>query len=268
MIFATFYATPLVNRYTDQNQPNLATSPPNMPYTSTPVPQTPSKLPNRIYPSWKHISGVLSQITINDFLACGTASDYTILCAPLGSHDWEVKSGLLQSIKLDGNQAVGLDSQGNIYFADDINNPNWQKVDGNLRNIDLSNGKMVGTNSNNELFVAPYGTSAWKQLQGVFLDVSIYGNYICGISSMGKQLFCAKNVDDPQWKSIDSPKFDQIELSRTRICGITRHHAMYCAHLNGQNWIKVNGNAKDFDLNDNFIYKLSPSGAIYSGKLQ
>eukprot|EP00834_Sanchytrium_tribonematis_P003931 NODE_171_length_14381_cov_0.662512.p8 type:complete len:256 gc:universal NODE_171_length_14381_cov_0.662512:12585-13352(+) len=252
MLFTTFFAKPLTNSYTPQ-----------------PIQNTPAKpadySPNTITISWKQVRGKLQQIAINDFMACGTTQNFRIQCSSFKSDYWTEKPGLLKTLALDGNEVVGLDSAGNIYFANDINNPVWQQLAGTLKNIDVSNGKMVGVNAQHQLFVAPFGTSEWKQLPGVFLSAAIYGTQICGISSMDRQLFCAENVDKPKWRSIDAPKFKEIKLAKNRMCGITHKKELFCSNSKGINWIQVEGYYDTIDINESTIYRTSPAAHVYRG---
>ncbi len=62
----------------------------------------------------------------------------------------------------------------------------WFKVEGKikLKHVAVSNGKLYGVNSNDEIFYANnYRYPVWKQVQGKLKQVDISGNVVCGVNS-------------------------------------------------------------------------------------
>eukprot|EP00834_Sanchytrium_tribonematis_P005202 NODE_299_length_10456_cov_1.003669.p13 type:complete len:102 gc:universal NODE_299_length_10456_cov_1.003669:10406-10101(-) len=98
--------------------------------------------------------------------------------------------------------------------------------------------------------------------------VTIDNGRACGISTMGAQIVCTDDVTSQKWKAIDSKKFQSIQLSGNRLCGISINGVLICGDANGQNWEFTNGKLKDFGLSGDDVFAINADNKGYVAHLQ
>eukprot|EP00834_Sanchytrium_tribonematis_P008169 NODE_883_length_3330_cov_0.555246.p2 type:complete len:263 gc:universal NODE_883_length_3330_cov_0.555246:2543-1755(-) len=209
-----------------------------------------------------------SDITFAGDLLCGITKDDGCIYCENAKLEWDSKTGNLKHISLDsdGKRVVGVDREGNLVYAEDIDNPEWTKSDSGYESVEISNGHIVAINSNKELYTSEFGSSDWKKQQGYFNSVSIHKGKACGVSTMGHQVVCSDNIttDKPTWKSIDTKefKFKDISVGDGQICGVSEHGVLICGDSNGENWYHTNGKMDKLVLNGGAVAVVLDDGRI------
>ena len=100
-----------------------------------------------MYWNWKHISGSLIQVDVDDTHIWGVNANHDVYYRPIdGSGEWKLKH-----VSASGNGYMwGVDSKDNIFKC--AKPPchlvgNWIKVDGHLKQIDGGAREVYGVNS-------------------------------------------------------------------------------------------------------------------------
>jgi len=177
-------------------------------------------------PNWTQLSGALTCVSVSNRQLYGVNSSGAIYYnASYKTSNWVQVSGpLLVQVDFNGSVVVGVNSVGDIYYADtNINSaPNWTQLSGALTCVSVGNGQLYGVNSSGTIYYnASYKTSNWVQVSGpILVKVNFDGSEACGVDSSGNIYYSTGNVKtNPNWIQIQGT-LANVSISNGQLYGV------------------------------------------------
>ena len=134
---------------------------------------------------WTQVPGSsVTVVSLSGGLMCALNGKDEIFTSPFGKGTWSKKGGLLKHVAIDGVRAVGCTGAGEIFCANDINDPKWVKIPGSATKTDISGDNLVvvgkGTGT---VYLGTFMKGDWKEIGGSSMDVSVSGALVYAVSA-------------------------------------------------------------------------------------
>ena len=180
---------------------------------------------------------------------------------------------LLRQVDTDGNDVCGINSKGNLYCKDNLQNTDWKLIyqNGGFNHVTVSNGKLCIQNGANHIWckdnVKPGG--GLFRLNGPALkQVDLDGNQICGTGTNG-EIYCKEDItknnnDANDWKRIPG-SLKHVSLSNGKLYGTNANDDIYYKENTNANvdWKQIRGKLKQVDMEGNVVCGVNSSNHIY-----
>jgi hypothetical protein len=100
----------------------------------------------------------------SDKIVCGTDEKDGIWCTSYGKElgKWVRIPGFLKQVVVRDGQLWGVSSQGDIYYAADINNPQWVLLQGHAKELSEGHGVLCIVDDQDQVWCADKGITTRK----------------------------------------------------------------------------------------------------------
>ena len=179
--------------------------------------------------AWKHISGKLKQLDVDDQEIWGVNSGGAIYKRAVdGSGRWTGIRGRLKHVSASGHGYIwGTNNGDQIYKCKKPCRGAWVRVSGRLRQIDGGQKYVYGVNKANQIFSRPVdGSASWRHIPGRLKYVTASGiDDIYGINTHNNVFRCKKPcLGDFE---LLSGALNQCEATVDGLFGTTIAHGIY-----------------------------------------
>lgn len=169
----------------------------------------------------------------------------------------------IKRISVDGKNACGIDTSGNIMCANDVMNGQWNYIHDGFKDVSLNKNKLCAITTYDQIVCGDYKNGNLenpKFVPGSLKQISIDENRACGIN-YDNAIWCADNIDNPQWTYVPG-SLKQIEIKGNNMCGINDNNTISCAKYKTDKFIKVPGDFKHISLTNDTLYAISASNIL------
>lgn len=220
---------------------------------------------------WKN-NNKIKQLDFDNNTVCGVTTSNNLFCAYenvlKNNVKWiQITNKNFNYITISDGKLYGLESNGNIWYADNYKNPKWKKIDGSLKQVNINGNIVCGVNSNNNIYCKDnLENSNWFQVPGGLTHVTVSNEKLYGVNSNG-DIWFADNYKDAKWIKIPGPRLKQIEIDNNsnKLCGIDNNDDIYCKKDNSQTsiWEKITGKLKNISLSNGSMYGSNSNNDVY-----
>ena len=210
---------------------------------------------------WTPVSGTLSNIAIDGRLVVGVNAQGNVYWAEVGKSNWAKVSGTLKQITISGNRVYGTQTGSKIFRADDIKKPSWILVPGGLEQVSMSGDLVCGVNSGGNIYTGTYNNKGWAKQEGTLTNVAVDRGRACGVNAKGN-IYFADNALKPVWKQVDGG-LKQVSMSGNLVCGISASGSIYYGTYMKGDWKPLPGKAKSIAVSGTTVYCVGLKGEIF-----
>ena len=187
-----------------------------------------------------------------------------------GTPNWIQLPGKLINLTVNKDGSMfGVNRSGGIYYASSYKNPSWIQFSGALKQISSSNNVIMGVNSNDDIFYADQNITTnpnWTQVGGKLIDVSVNPNGSAFGVNRANNIYYSASYKTGGWLQL-SGALNRISSINNVVMGVAGDDTIWYADQNittNPNWTQVRGGLVDLSLNtDGSVYGVNRSGNIY-----